>query len=66
MVNTTDGVAAGETFPVDVLIKSAPASMAISLASCTLSKVTNSPVSKITFKCAFPQASFTWEISSET
>ena len=50
MVSTTGGVAAGETFPVDVLIKSAPASMAISLAKRTLSNVTNSPVSKMTFK----------------
>ena len=40
--------------------------MAISLARRTLSKVTNSPVSRITFKCALPHASFTFVISSET
>ena len=66
ITSTTEGVAAGDTFPVDVLMKSAPAFIAISLAKRTLSKVTNSPVSKITFKWAFPQASLTDAISSAT
>ena len=57
-------VDAGLIFPVEVLIKSAPAYIAISLAFRTLSKVSNSPVSKMTFKWALPQTSLTAAISS--
>ena len=57
ITNVTGKVAAGLIFPVEVLIKSAPAKIAISLAFRTLSNEPNSPVSKITFRREFPQAS---------
>ena len=61
----TDKVAAGLILPVDVLIKSAPAEIAISLANLILSKFPNSPVSRITFNLAlFSHASFIDAISS--
>ena len=62
----TGMVAAGCIFPVEVLMKSAPACMAISLALLTLSSVPSSPVSRITFNRAGPQASFIIAISSNT
>jgi len=43
-------VAAGVTLPVDVLMKSAPAAMARMLARRTLSYVSSSPVSRMTFR----------------
>ena len=64
MQSATGSVAAGEIFPVDVLTKSAPAAIASSVARRTLSYVPSSPVSRITFRCASPHASFTWTISS--
>ena len=45
-------VAAGCTLPVEVLMKSAPASIASHETRRTLSKVCSSPVSKITFRWA--------------
>ena len=51
---------------IDVLIKSAPAYIAISLALRTLSYVPNSPVSRITFSLALPLASLIAAISSNT
>ena len=47
-------------------MKSAPASMASHDARATLSSVASSPVSRITFRCAGPQASRTARISSYT
>ena len=44
------GVAAGVTFPVEVLMKSAPAIIASQDARETLSSVASSPVSRITFR----------------
>lgn len=66
ITNVTGIVAAGLIFPVEVLMKSAPARIAISLAWRTLSNVESSPVSKITFKRALPQASLIAAISSKT
>src|ERR1017187_10458902 len=66
ITSATGGVAAGDTFPVDVLMKSAPDSMASHEARATLSKVTSSPVSRITLRCAAPHASRTARISSLT
>ena len=56
MTRATGGVAAGLTLPVEVLMKSAPASSASTDARRTLSSVTSSPVSRMTFRCAVPQA----------
>ena len=64
MTSATGGVDAGPTLPVEVLMKSAPASIASHDARETLSSVTSSPVSRITFRCAPPQASLTAWISS--
>ena len=64
MQSVTGSVAAGLILPVEVLMKSAPAAIASSDARRTLSYVPSSPVSRITFRCASPQASFTWTISS--
>lgn len=61
------GVAFTATLPVEVLMKSAPASMPSQLARRMLSYVESSPVSKMTFSRAVePQASFTAVISSWT
>ena len=60
----TGRVAAGEILPVEVLMKSPPASIASQEARRTASRVTSSPVSRITLRCASPQASFTATISS--
>ena len=62
----TGGVAAGLTLPVEVLMKSAPASMASHEARRTLSRVRSSPVSRITLRWAGPQACLTATISSNT
>ena len=64
MHSVTGRVAAGETFPVDVLMKSAPPAIATSDARRTASYVPSSPVSRITFRWASPQASFTATTSS--
>ena len=66
MTSTTGAVAAGVILPVDVLMKSAPASMASQEARRTLSRVCNSPVSKMTFKWVSPQTALTATISSNT
>ena len=66
ITNVTGMLAADGTLPVEVLIKSAPAYMAISLAFLTLSKVISSPVSNMTFNLAAPQASLIVAISSKT
>ena len=50
------GVAPGETFPVDVLIKSAPAIIQTIDALATLAKLPNSPVAKMVFRWAGPHA----------
>ena len=64
MTSVTGSVAAGVTLPVEVLMKSAPASIASQDARRTLSSVLSSPVSRITFRCASPQAARTAVISS--
>src|SRR5215468_542944 len=66
MTKVTGSVAAGATLPVEVLMKSAPASIASQDARRTLSSVPSSPVSRITFRCASPQALRTAAISSNT
>src|SRR5215475_15005895 len=66
MTRVTGSVAAGATLPVEVLMKSAPASIASQEARRTLSSVPSSPVSRITFRCASPQAPRTAAISSNT
>ena len=66
MTSVTGSVAAGETFPVEVLITSAPASMASHDARRTLSYVASSPVSRITLRWASPHASLVATISSYT
>ena len=52
ITSATGRVAAGLTLPVEVLMKSPPASRASHDARRTLSRVTSSPVSRITFRCA--------------
>ena len=64
LATLTGIVAAGSTLPVDVLMKSAPASMAICEASRTLSSVSSSPVSRITLRRASAQAALVRTISS--
>ena len=64
MTSVTGSVAAGVTLPVEVLMKSAPASMASQDARRTLSSVPSSPVSRITLRCAPPHAPRTAAISS--
>src|SRR5215471_10529421 len=66
MTRVTGSVAAGATLPVEVLMKSAPASIASQEARRTLSSVPSSPFSRITFRCASPQAPRTAAISSNT
>ncbi len=65
------GVALTATLPVEVLMKSAPASIASQEARRTLSYVASSPFSKMTFRWASSpssraHASFTARISSKT
>ena len=52
MTSVTGRVAAGWILPVDVLMKSPPASIASQDARRTLSYVTSSPVSRITLRWA--------------
>ena len=65
ITSATGGVAAGLTLPVEVLMKSAPASSASTEARRTLSSVASSPVSRMTFRCAVPQAARVATISSK-
>ena len=53
----TGSVAFTASFPVDVLMKSAPASIATRLARATLVRVASSPVPRITLRQASPHAS---------
>ena len=64
MTKPTGNVAFVASFPVDVLMKSAPAIMATMLARATLRSVSRSPVPRITFMCAEPQAALKVAISS--
>ena len=57
MTTPTGNVAFTDSFPVDVLMKSAPASIATRLARATLVSVASSPVPRITLRHASPQAS---------
>src|SRR5918996_3422027 len=57
-------VALEAIFPVEVLMKSAPAAMASMEALRTWSYDPSSPISRITFRCAVPQASLDRVISS--
>ena len=66
ITSVTGSVAAGWTLPVEVLMKSAPAAIARTLARRTLSYVSSSPVSRMTLRWASPHASFTSTISSKT
>ena len=70
MIIVTGIVAAGEILPVEVLMKSPPASIASHEARRTLSYVTSSPVSRMTLRCASApsaaQASLIAAISSKT
>ncbi len=66
MTSETGRVAAGWILPVEVLMKSAPAAMASTLARRTLSRVPSSPVSRITFSLVPLEASLTSTISSNT
>src|SRR5436190_1021370 len=53
----TGSTAFTDSLPVDVLMKSAPAIIATMLARATLVSVARSPVPRIAFMCARPQAS---------
>ena len=64
MVSVTGSVAFTVSLPVEVLIKSAPAIMATQLARATLRSVIRSPVARIAFICAGPQACLKAETSS--
>ena len=66
ITNVTGNVAAGFTLPVDVLMKSPPASRPSHDARRTLSSVASSPVSRMTLRWAEPHAAFTIWISSNT
>src|SRR5215475_4003261 len=66
ITSATGGVAAGVTLPVEVLMKSAPASIASQAARRVLSRVASSPVSRITLRCVGPHASRTARTSSYT
>src|SRR2546422_7904165 len=57
MTTPTGRVAFTVSLPVDVLMKSAPAIMATWLARATFTSVAKSPVPRITFMWASPQAS---------
>jgi len=57
MQNPVSKVALTPSFPVDVLMKSAPAIMHTSDACITFCIVPHSPVARITLMCALPQAS---------
>ena len=60
----TGSVAFTVSFPVEVLMKSAPAIMQTRLARATLRSVPSSPVAKIALTCASPQAARISRISS--
>src|SRR6266404_2825516 len=60
----TGNTAFTASFPVEVLMKSAPAIIATRLARATFRNVSKSPVPRITFRCAGPQASLNATISS--
>ena len=64
MTRPTGRVALMVSFPVEVLMKSAPAIMATRLALATLRKVTRSPVPRMTLRWAGPAASLKATISS--
>ena len=64
MTNAASGVAEIASFPVEVLIKSAPAYMARIAAFLIFDAVLNAPVSKITFNVFSPHISFNSPISS--
>ena len=57
MQNPVSNVALTPSLPVDVLIKSAPAIMHTREACITFCMVPHSPVARMTFMCASPQAS---------
>ena len=57
MVRLTGSVAFTASFPVEVLMKSAPAIMQTRLARPTFLSVPSSTVARIVFRCAAPQAS---------
>jgi hypothetical protein len=56
MMSVTNSVAFTASLPVEVLMKSAPAIMQTSEARATLRRVFKSPVARIAFTCASPQA----------
>ena len=58
MTKPTGSVALVGSFPVEVLMKSAPAIMATKLARATLRSVSRSPVPRMTFICAEPAGLF--------
>jgi hypothetical protein len=64
MTSVTGRVAFTASFPVEVLMKSAPAIRQTQLAFATFRKVPKSPVPKIVFKWASPQASLNAATSS--
>src|SRR5579871_5490061 len=64
ITNPTGSVALVVSLPVEVLMKSAPAIMATTLARPTLRRVSRSPVPRITFMCAGTQACLKAAISS--
>ena len=66
MTKPTGSVALIASLPVEVLMKSAPAIMATMLARATLRSVTRSPVPRITFMCADPQAALKVATSSNS
>ena len=57
MTRLTGSVALTSSLPVEVLMKSAPAIIATMQARATLRSVFRSPVARIAFRCAAPQAS---------
>ena len=64
ITNPTGSVALVGSFPVEVLMKSAPAIIATKLARATLRNVIRSPAPRITFMWADPQACLNAAISS--
>ncbi len=64
ITSETGSVAFTVSFPVDVLMKSAPAIIATQLARATFLNVSKSPVPRIAFICAAPHASLNAATSS--
>ena len=64
MTSDTGRVALTDSLPVEVLMKSAPAIMQTREARATLRSDPNSPVARIAFTCASPQAARNSFISS--